>query len=119
MATPSFVEGCFSRNLEGDLDEHRDFAFRPEQLSFCARSRASDAAELGEKRMPPPGSEQPAERLRIFGERFAIVLDRSDREHAIDEILRSSPRADTAGVGESGRSLEHLVREDGRSTARW
>jgi GNAT superfamily N-acetyltransferase len=49
----------------GDLDEHRDFVFRPEQLLLrpIAGGRRGRARE---KRMPPP-MEQPTEGLRLFG----------------------------------------------------
>jgi hypothetical protein len=45
-----------------------------------------------------PGPEKPLERLSTFGERFAIVLDHGDGEHAVDEILRSAPGADVSSV---------------------
>ena len=64
-----------------------------------------------------PGLKKPPKRTRTFGERFAIVLDHDDREHAIDEVLSSPSRRDPASIRVAGCALKGILREHDRSTA--
>ena len=72
----------------------------PGQRTACIRSRLRDTSELRQQRVTALRSEQPGERRLLFGVRLAKVLERRDREHAVDEILSATSRSAHAAHSE-------------------
>ena len=99
------------RDPKSGRNETGDVRLAPAQCATRIRTWLCDTTELGQQRVPALRSEQPCEGLFLFGVRLAKVLERSDREHAIDEVLGSTPRSYPTCIGIPGSLVEHLVRE--------
>ena len=106
------------RDRKSGRNETGDVRLAPAQPATRVRTWLRDTTELGQQRVPALRSEQPCEGLFLFGVRLAKVLERSDREHAIDEVLGSTPRSYPTCIGIPGSLLEHLVREHRWAPAR-
>ena len=101
---------CFRHRKSGHY-ETGNVRFTPTQPTTRIRSWLRDTTELSQQRVPALRSEQPREGPLLFGVRLAKVLERSDREHAVDEVLGSTPRSYPTCIRIPGSLVEHLVRE--------
>ena len=78
----------------------------------------SYAAELREQRMSTLWPEQPPQRLCLFGIRVAIVLEHSNRKHAVHKVLSASSSTYPSRIRVPGSSTKSLVRKHGRTASR-
>ena len=102
---------CF-RHREGSRNETGNVHLAPTQPATRIRSWLRDTTELRQQRVTALRSEQPREGRLFFGVRLAKVLERSDREHAVDEVLGTALCSHPTCIGVPGSLVEHFVCED-------